>query len=64
MSYVDDALATLTARDAHPAEVEAFRRRLEQLAERTGADELLSTASTHDRAALAGSDASLAALLA
>ena len=40
------------------------RRRLEQLAERTGADELLSTASTHDRAALAGSDASLAALLA
>lgn len=33
MSYVDDALAALTARDAHPAEVEAFRRRLEQLAE-------------------------------
>ncbi|MDD7938236.1 UTP--glucose-1-phosphate uridylyltransferase [Actinomycetospora lutea] len=32
MSYVDDALAALTARDAHPAEVEAFRRRLEQLA--------------------------------
>ncbi|MFC5140235.1 UTP--glucose-1-phosphate uridylyltransferase [Actinomycetospora rhizophila] len=33
MSYVDDALAALTARDAHPAEVEAFRRRLEQLAD-------------------------------
>jgi UTP--glucose-1-phosphate uridylyltransferase len=33
MSYVDAALAALTARDAHPAEVEAFRRRLEQLAE-------------------------------
>ncbi|MEJ2863869.1 UTP--glucose-1-phosphate uridylyltransferase [Actinomycetospora flava] len=32
MTYVDDALAALTARDAHPAEVEAFRRRLEQLA--------------------------------
>lgn len=40
------------------------RRRLEQVAERTGADELLATGSTHDRAALAGSDASLAALLA
>jgi len=33
MSYVDAALAALTERDAHPAEVEAFRRRLEQLAE-------------------------------
>ncbi|WP_433786507.1 UTP--glucose-1-phosphate uridylyltransferase [Actinomycetospora sp. CA-101289] len=32
-SYVDAALAALTERDAHPAEVEAFRRRLEQLAE-------------------------------
>jgi UTP--glucose-1-phosphate uridylyltransferase len=32
MTYVDAALATLTERDAHPAEVEAFRRRLEQLA--------------------------------
>ncbi|PVZ14970.1 UTP--glucose-1-phosphate uridylyltransferase [Actinomycetospora cinnamomea] len=33
MSYVDAALAALTERDPHPAEVEAFRRRLEQLAE-------------------------------
>jgi UTP--glucose-1-phosphate uridylyltransferase len=33
MSYVDTALAALTDRGAHPAEVEAFRRRLEQLAE-------------------------------
>ena len=33
MSYVDTALAALSERDAHPAEVEAFRRRLEQLAE-------------------------------
>jgi UTP--glucose-1-phosphate uridylyltransferase len=33
MSYVDAALAALTERDAHPAEIEAFRRRLEQLAE-------------------------------
>jgi UTP--glucose-1-phosphate uridylyltransferase len=32
-TYLDQALAALTARDAHPAEVEAFRRRLEQLAE-------------------------------
>jgi alkanesulfonate monooxygenase SsuD/methylene tetrahydromethanopterin reductase-like flavin-dependent oxidoreductase (luciferase family) len=40
------------------------RRRLEQLAERSGADELLATGATYDRAALADSDASLAALLA
>ncbi|MGY1823232.1 MsnO8 family LLM class oxidoreductase [Geodermatophilus sp. SYSU D00079] len=40
------------------------RRRLEQLAERTGADELLATGSTYDRAALAASDAALAELLA
>jgi UTP--glucose-1-phosphate uridylyltransferase len=31
--YVTAALAALTERDAHPAEIEAFRRRLEQLAE-------------------------------
>ncbi|MGY1802364.1 MsnO8 family LLM class oxidoreductase [Blastococcus sp. SYSU D00922] len=39
------------------------RRRLEELAERTGADELLASGATYDRAALAASDASLAALL-
>ncbi|WP_448608714.1 MsnO8 family LLM class oxidoreductase [Geodermatophilus sp. URMC 60] len=42
----------------------SVRRRLEQLADRTGADELLATGATYDRAALAGSDAALAALLA
>lgn len=41
----------------------AVRRRLEQLLERTGAEEILSTASTYDREALADSDARLAALL-
>lgn len=39
------------------------RRRLEQLVERTRADEILSSASTYDREALAASDARLAALL-
>lgn len=39
------------------------RRRLEQLVERTGADELLASGATYDRAALAASDAALAALL-
>jgi hypothetical protein len=39
------------------------RRRLEQLADRTRADELLVSGATYDRAALAASDASLAALL-
>jgi hypothetical protein len=40
------------------------RRRLEQLGEGTGADGLLARGATYDRAALAVSDASLAALLA
>jgi luciferase family oxidoreductase group 1 len=40
------------------------RRRLEQLADRTGADELLASGATYDLAALAASDASVAALLA
>jgi luciferase family oxidoreductase group 1 len=40
------------------------RRRLEETADRTGADELLATGATYDRAALADSDACLAALLA
>jgi luciferase family oxidoreductase group 1 len=39
------------------------RRRLEQLADRTAADEVLATGSTYDRAALARSDAALAGLL-
>lgn len=39
------------------------RRRLEQVAERTGADELLATGSTYDREALAASDTALAGLL-
>jgi alkanesulfonate monooxygenase SsuD/methylene tetrahydromethanopterin reductase-like flavin-dependent oxidoreductase (luciferase family) len=38
------------------------RRRLERLAERTGADELLASGATYDRAALAASDAALTAL--
>ncbi|MGY1827973.1 MULTISPECIES: MsnO8 family LLM class oxidoreductase [unclassified Blastococcus] len=55
---VEQGLAAVTA--GRPATV---RRRLEQLAERTGADELLASGSTHDRAALAASDAALASLL-
>ena len=39
------------------------RRRLEQLAERTGADELLASSSTHDRAALLASDRMLREVL-
>ena len=42
------------AREAH---------RLEQLAERTGADDLLASGATYERAARTGSDAALAALL-
>ncbi|MDP5181621.1 MsnO8 family LLM class oxidoreductase [Blastococcus sp. BMG 814] len=56
---VEQGLAAVTA--GRPATV---RRRLEQLAERTGADELLASGATYDRAALASSDAALAALLA
>ncbi|MGY1770975.1 MsnO8 family LLM class oxidoreductase [Blastococcus sp. SYSU D00813] len=41
---------------------QTVRRRLEQLAERSGADELLASGATHDREALAASDAALAAL--
>jgi alkanesulfonate monooxygenase SsuD/methylene tetrahydromethanopterin reductase-like flavin-dependent oxidoreductase (luciferase family) len=39
------------------------RRALERLAERTGADELMASTSTYDRAALLASDAALADLL-
>lgn len=55
---VEKGLATTVAGTA-----DAVRRRLEQIAERTGAEEILSTGSTYDRAALADSDAALAALL-
>ncbi|MFI9534199.1 MsnO8 family LLM class oxidoreductase [Nocardia fusca] len=40
------------------------RRRIEQLTDRTGAEELLATTSTYDRAALAASDAALARIVA
>ncbi|MGA6206607.1 MsnO8 family LLM class oxidoreductase [Nocardia testacea] len=43
---------------------ETVRRRIEQLADRTGAVELLATTSTYDRAALAASDAALARIIA
>ncbi|MFQ6229854.1 LLM class flavin-dependent oxidoreductase [Nocardia sp. NPDC002869] len=43
---------------------EMVRRRIEQLADRTGAEELLATTSTYDRAALAASDAELARIIA
>ena len=43
---------------------ERVRRLLEQIVDRTGADELLATGATYDRAALTDSDARLAALLA
>ncbi|APX34240.1 flavin monooxygenase [Brachybacterium sp. P6-10-X1] len=55
---VEKGLATTVAGTA-----DAVRRRLERIAERTGAEEILSTGSTYDRAALADSDARLAALL-
>jgi len=43
---------------------ETVRRLLEEITDRTGADELLATGATYDRAALTDSDACLAALLA
>lgn len=42
---------------------ETVRRRLEQLAEQTRADELLASTSTHDREALAASDRALSSLV-
>ncbi len=42
---------------------QTVRRRIEQLADRTGAVELLATTSTYDRAALAASDAALARII-
>lgn len=43
---------------------QTVRRRIEQLTDRTGAEELLATTSTYDRAALAASDAALARIVA
>ena len=42
---------------------QTVRRRIEQLLERTGAQEVLVTGATYDRAALAASDRDLAHLL-
>jgi luciferase family oxidoreductase group 1 len=55
---VERGLDAVTA--GSPATV---RRRLEQLAERTGADELLAGGTTFERAAVAASDAALAAIM-
>ncbi|MBE7324207.1 MsnO8 family LLM class oxidoreductase [Nocardioides sp. Y6] len=54
---IEAALDRVTAGDA-----QTVRRRLEQLAERSGADELLVSGSTYDRDALAASDAAVAGL--
>lgn len=55
---VERSLATTAAGTA-----DTVRRRIEQIVERTGAQEILSTASTYDRSALADSDRRLAQLL-
>jgi luciferase family oxidoreductase group 1 len=63
----DDQDAERVARGLDAATAGApgtVRRRLEQLVARTGAEELLASGATYDRAALAASDAALAALLA
>ncbi|MGW5381591.1 MsnO8 family LLM class oxidoreductase [Nocardia sp. NPDC003963] len=52
-----------TLRHAVAGTPQTVRRRLEELAERTGAGELLATTSTYDRAALAASDAALARIV-
>ncbi len=49
--------------DAVAGRADTVRRRVEQLVERTRADELLVTGSTYDRDALAASDAAVATLL-
>lgn len=49
--------------DAAAGTADTVRRRIEQIVERAGAAEILSTASTYDREALADSDARLAQLL-
>ena len=56
---VDDWLASAVT--GSPATV---RRRLERLVQSTGADEVMSSASTYDREALFASDAMLSGLLA
>lgn len=55
---VERALDRVTAGDA-----QTVRRRLEELVDRSGADELLVSGSTYDRDALAASDAAVAALV-
>ena len=55
---VEQALDRVTAGSAS-----TVRRRLDQLAERSGADELLVSGSTYDRDALAASDAAVASLV-
>ncbi|MCZ2824150.1 MULTISPECIES: MsnO8 family LLM class oxidoreductase [unclassified Modestobacter] len=57
-SYVDQTAAAAIA--GTPAQVAS---RLTELIERTGAAELVASSSTHDRAALAASDAALAGVL-
>ncbi len=57
--YLEQTAAAAVA--GTPAQVE---RRLAELVDRTGAAELVASSSTHDRAALAASDAALAALFA
>lgn len=53
-----------TVRRAIAGAPQTVRRRIEQLVDRTGAEELLATTSTYDRAALAASDAELARIIA
>ncbi|MFI2229114.1 MsnO8 family LLM class oxidoreductase [Nocardia testacea] len=52
-----------TVRHSIAGTPQTVRRRIEQLADRTGAVELLATTSTYDRAALAASDAALARII-
>ncbi|MEV3960613.1 MsnO8 family LLM class oxidoreductase [Nocardia sp. NPDC050193] len=53
-----------TVRHAIAGAPQTVRRRIEQLTDRTGAEELLATTSTYDRAALAASDSALARIIA
>lgn len=53
-----------TVRHAVAGTPQTVRRRIEELTDRTGADELLVTTSTYDRDALAASDSALARIIA
>lgn len=53
-----------TVRHAVAGTPHTVRRRIEELTDRTGADELLATTSTYDREALAASDTALAQIIA